>query len=194
MVALALGVLLTLPLIAREIYMFINPALYVNEKKHLYTFVASFAILFSIGVVYAYFILLPTTFHILYRLVYQSNIIPLFSVKDFFNMVAVGMLGSGLFYTFPLVIYLLVKADLIEVNTLKNNRKELLVGLLIVTAILTPDPTPFSMLLMSVPFYLLFELTIQILSRGAKKSKEEVFQRGLVASREILSKSHAGGE
>jgi len=194
MVALTLGFILTLPLTAYEIYMFINPALYANEKRYLYTFVASFAILFFIGIIYAYFILLPTTFHILYRLVYQSNIIPFFSVKDFFNMVAVGMLGSGLFYTFPLIIYLLVKADLIEVKTLKKNRKELLVGLLIVTAILTPDPTPFSMLLMSVPFYLLFELTIQILSKGSTKSTEEVFQRGIMASKKILSRDAVNKE
>lgn len=191
LVAIALGVIVTLPFIAYELYLFIAPALYSHEKRSVSTFVAAFTVLFGIGAVYAYMILLPTTFKILYKFVYQSRVIPFFSVKDFFNMVAVGMFGSGLFYTFPMVIYLLVKADLIEVQTLKDNRKLLFVGLTIVTAILTPDPTPFSMLLMTIPFYILYELTIQILDRTRRREEkiDEVLEMGLRASRELLARS-----
>jgi len=133
-------------------------------------------------------VLLPTTFNVLYGFVFQSNIVPLFAVKDFFNMVAFGILGSGIFYTFPLIIWMLVSADLIGVQTLKENRKQLFIGLIIVTAVLTPDPTPFSMLLMSIPFYILYEITIQVLSRIKKEKRDPAIDIGIQASREMLSR------
>ncbi len=188
-VAMALGTIVTLPYLAYELFKFISPALYPHERRTVYTFVIIASVLFSVGVAYAWFILLPTTFNVLYRFVYQSRVLPFFSVRDFFNMVAFGLIGSGLFYTFPIVIWMLVMADLIEVKTLKDNRKQLFVGLIIVTAILTPDPTPFSMLLMSIPFYILYELTIQVLGRIKKEPVDKVFESGLRASRELLARS-----
>ena len=116
------------------------------------------------------------------------RLFPFFSVKGFFNMIAIGIMGSGLFYTFPLVIYLLVKVDIMNVQDLKDNWKALFIALLIVTAILTPDPTPFSMLLMSVPFYFLFELTILILSRTeSRRPSDIIIEKGLKASKELLA-------
>lgn len=187
LVSLALGILVTLPYIAYQLYLFIMPALYINERRYVVRFILVFVILFSIGALYAYFLLLPTTFRVLYRFVYQTRISPLYSVKDFFNMVSIGLIGSGLFYTFPLVVYMLVKVDLIEVDTLKNNRKQVFVIMAVLTAILTPDPTPFSMLLMSIPFYLLYEITIQILQRTSGKNKDsETLERGILASKRLL--------
>jgi sec-independent protein translocase protein TatC len=190
LVSLALGILVTLPYIAYQLYQFIMPALYVNERRYAVRFILAFVALFSVGALYAYFLLLPTTFKVLYRFVYQTRISPLYSVKDFFNMVTLGLVGSGLFYTFPIVIYLLVKADLIEVETLKSNRKQVFVVLAVFTAILTPDPTPFSMLLMSIPFYLLYEVTIQILQRTSGSDENtETLERGIMASRRLLQQN-----
>ncbi len=105
-------------------------------------------------------------------------------------MVALGLVGSGLFYTFPIVVYMLVKADLIDVETLKSNRKQVFVVLAVFTAILTPDPTPFSMLLMSIPFYLLYEITIQILQRTSGSEEDtETLERGIMASKRLLQEN-----
>ena len=186
-VAVALGTLVSLPVIAHEIYQFIRPALFPTERKSVFGFVSVFTMLFVMGAIYAYFILLPTTFRVLLRFVQQTRIAPLFSVRDFFNIVAFGLLGSGVFYTFPLMIFILVKFDLMEVQTLRENRKQIFVGLLIVTAVLTPDPTPLSMILMVIPFYLLYELTIQIVGRmKIGKKREDEIERGVRLSRELL--------
>ncbi len=190
LVSLALGILVTLPYIAYQLYQFIMPALYINERRYAVRFILAFVALFSVGALYAYFLLLPTTFRVLYRFVYQTRISPLYSVKDFFNMVALGLVGSGLFYTFPIVVYMLVKADLIGVDTLKSNRKQVFVVLAVLTAILTPDPTPFSMLLMSIPFYLLYEVTIQILQRTSGGEEEsDTLERGIMASKRLLQQN-----
>ena len=191
LVAMVLGIIITLPFLAYELYQFIAPALYPHERRSVYIFVSVVTVLFIIGAAYAWFILLPTTFAVLYRFVYQSRVLPFFSIKDFFSMVSFGLLGSGIFYTFPVIIYMVVAADLIEVQTLKDNRKQIFVGLIIITAVLTPDPTPFSMLLMSIPFYIIYEITIQVLSRTRREKPidKETIERGVRASISLLERS-----
>jgi sec-independent protein translocase protein TatC len=146
-------------------------------------------LLFLLGVTYAYFILIPATFRVLYQFVYQTRVMPFYSVKDFFDIISFGLVGSGLFYTFPLVIYTLVVIDILIVDDLRRMRKHLFLGLAIVTAFLTPDPTPVSMLLMTIPFYILYELTIIILSRVMKNRPNRVIEAGIHASLEVLGKT-----
>jgi sec-independent protein translocase protein TatC len=188
LMAFIMGIIITLPYSAYQIYSFVAPAMYSYEKSSMFKFIIVFVSLFSVGILYAYFILLPTTFKVLYNFVYQTRVMPFFSVKDFFGIVAFGLFGSGLFYTFPLIIYMLVKADLLELDTLREKRKEFFLVILIVTAFLTPDPSPFSMLLMTVPFYLLYEITIQVLSRNNKDQSEKELEMGLNASKELLER------
>jgi sec-independent protein translocase protein TatC len=194
LVAFIIAFLVTLPYLSWELYKFITPALYEHERKGIFTFVIVVVLLFGVGAAYAWFLLLPTTFSVLYNFVSQSRVLPFFAVKDFYNMVAFGLLGSGIFYTFPVIIWIIVKADLLEVESLKRNRKQLFVGLLFVTAILSPDPTPFTMLLMSVPFYILYEITIQILQRTTPDPEKKAIQAGLRASERFLTREKAREE
>ena len=189
MIAFTISFIICLPYVATQVYAFLAPAIYENEKKGLFVFVSMFVLLFLLGVSYAYFILIPATFRVLYQFVYQTRVMPFYSVKDFFDIISFGLVGSGLFYTFPLVIYTLVVIDIIMVDDLRRMRKHLFLGLAIVTAFLTPDPTPVSMLLMTIPFYILYELTIIILSRIMKNRPNRVIEAGLQASLELLGKT-----
>ena len=189
MIAFTISFIICLPYIATQVYAFLAPAIYENEKKGLFIFVSVFVLLFLLGVTYAYFILIPATFRVLYQFVYQTRVMPFYSVKDFFDIISFGLVGSGLFYTFPLVIYTLVVIDLIMVDDLRRMRKHLFLGLAIVTAFLTPDPTPVSMLLMTIPFYILYELTILILSRVMKNRPNRVIEAGLQASLDVLGRT-----
>jgi sec-independent protein translocase protein TatC len=82
-----------------------------------------------------------------------------------------------------------VNLDLLTVSELKKYRRHILVALLFVTAVITPDPTPVSMLLMTIPFYVLYELTIFVLSRLMKDRPDKVITAGLSAAEEFLAKS-----
>jgi sec-independent protein translocase protein TatC len=150
--------------------------------------VSLFVVLFLIGVAYAYFVLVPATFTVLYKFVYQTRVMPFYSVKDFFELIAFGLFGSGLFYTFPLVLYLLVSIDLMTVDDLKSMRRHIFVALSAITAIITPDPTPVSMLLMTIPFYILYELSIFILARLMRNRPDRVLEDGLSAAEELLAR------
>lgn len=185
-ISFALSFIICLPYIAMQLYAFIAPALYENEKKSLLIFVLVFVSLFSLGVLYAYIVLVPATFTVLYKFVHQARVMPFYSVKDFFDLIIFGLLGSGLFYTFPILIYALVAMDLIVVDDLRGIRRHIFLGLAIVTAFITPDPTPVSMLLMTIPFYIIYELTIIILNRIIKKKPDHKINAGLQASLKLL--------
>jgi len=189
MISFTISFIICLPYVAAQVYAFLAPAIYENEKKGLIIFVSMFVFLFLLGVTYAYFILIPATFRVLYQFVYQTRVMPFYSVKDFFDIISFGLVGSGLFYTFPLVIYTLVVIDIIIVDYLRRMRKHLFLALAIVTAFLTPDPTPVSMLLMTIPFYILYELTIIVLSRIMKNRPSRAIEAGLQASLELLGKT-----
>jgi len=188
-ICFAISFLICLPYIAYQLYGFLAPAIYANEKRVLFTFITLFVLLFLIGVAYAYFVLVPMTFTVLYKFVYQTNVMPFYSVKDFFELIAFGLFGSGLFYTFPLVLYLLVTIDLIIIDDLKEMRRHIFVALSALTAIITPDPTPVSMLLMTIPFYILFELSILILSRIMRNKPDRVLDAGFNAAQELLART-----
>lgn len=188
-ISFAISFLICLPYIAYQLYGFLAPAIYENEKRVLFTFISLFVILFLIGVAYAYFVLVPTTFTVLYKFVYQTNVMPFYSVKDFFELIAFGLFGSGLFYTFPLVLYLLVSIDLIIIDDLKEMRRHIFVALSALSAIITPDPTPVTMLLMTIPFYILYELSILILSRLMRNKPDKVLDAGFNAAQDLLARS-----
>jgi len=187
-ISFAISFLICLPYIAYQLYGFLAPAIYVNEKRVLFTFITIFLLLFLIGVAYAYFVLVPMTFTVLYKFVYQTNVMPFYSVKDFFELIAFGLFGSGLFYTFPLVLYLLVSIDLIIIDDLKEMRRHIFVALSALTAIITPDPTPVSMLLMTIPFYILYELSLLILTRIMRNKPDRVLDAGRNAAQDLLSR------
>jgi sec-independent protein translocase protein TatC len=184
----AVSFVLSLPYVAYQIYGFLAPAIYENEKRALFTFVTLFILLFLTGLAYAYYVLVPATFTVLYRFVYQTGVVPFYSVKDFFELIAFGLFGSGLFYTFPLVLYILVRLDLLMVDDLRSLRRHIFLALSIFTAIITPDPTPVSMLLMTIPFYILFELTILILAYIMRDEPDQIIEKGLRVAEELIAR------
>ena len=186
-----LSFLICLPYIASQIYGFIAPAMYKEEKTSIVAFTGTFVFLFSLGCCYAYYVIIPITFKILYRFVNSTRIMPFYSVKGFFDIIVFSLLGSGLAYSFPLIIYMLVRTDIIQISDLTKVRKELFVGLLVVTAIITPDPTPISMLLLTIPFFLLYEISIVVLKRLMRNRPDWVIEKGLEKSHELLAKVQA---
>jgi sec-independent protein translocase protein TatC len=149
-----------LPYIAYEIYMFIAPGLYAHEKKFLKSFIISFSILFVAGGIYGYYLIMPITFKILIIFTQMMGAGKLYTIDDFYNFVFLGILANAFFFTMPVFIVLAVKFNVISVDTLTKNKRYIYVIVMVITAIITPDPTPVSMLLLSIPFIALYELSI----------------------------------
>jgi sec-independent protein translocase protein TatC len=186
----AISFTVTLPYTAYQLYGFIAPAIFEKEKKNIITFVVAFVTLFLFGVAYSYYIIVPTTFSVLYKFVDQTRVMPLYALRDFYDLITFGLLGSGILYTFPIVLYFLVQLDLILVDELKSMRRHLFVGLSILTAVLTPDPTPVSMILMTIPFYVLFEITLILMSITMKNKPDRTLEEGLRVAEELLARKN----
>jgi len=170
-VALLIGVIFSSPIAAYEIYKFVNPALYPHERKFLYTFSIAFLLLFTVGVVYAYYVLVPISFFFMIKLTIIAGAKPLFSIADFYYFVSLALAGSGILFTFPIFIVLLVKYDVVSPDTLRAYWRHVIVGILVFAAIITPDPTPVTMSLISVPFIALY--------LGSVKVSEYVYKRSV---------------
>jgi len=190
-ISVVISFVICLPYIAAQLYGFIAPAIYEEEKRTLFIFVFIFILLFVLGVAYAFYVIVPATFTILYKFVDQARVMPFYAVKDFFEVITFGLFGTGIFYTFPLFIYIFVRIDLIRVEDLRNIRRELFVGLTVLTALLTPDPTPVSMLLMTIPFFILYEISIIILTRIMRDKPSRVVVEGTERALELLARAQS---
>lgn len=163
--AALLGFVISLPYIAYQIYAFVKPALYPEERASAIKFSLAFITLFLMGAAIAFFIVIPATLKILVYFIWAVGATPIFYADEFYNFIFLSTIMVGLVFTFPCLVYILVKIGIIDHTDLKDNRKNFIVGVLIATAILTPDPTPFSMLVLSMPLIILYELSIVIAKR-----------------------------
>ena len=127
------------------------------------------AVLFVLGALYAYLFLLPLTFLIMTWLCVAGGAEPIFSVSSFFHTVFIGVPFTGAFFTTPVALVGLVEAGLIEPKVLREKWRYVVLGIFALTAVVTPDPTPVTMTLLSVPFVALYLLTIALAERVCRR-------------------------
>ena len=159
------AVLINIPIIAYEVYRYVNPALYTNEKQAVGPFVVSFTTLFVVGATFGYFILAPFTMYAMIPFFAAVGAQPYISVNDFYGVVFAIVLMSGLTFTFPVFLVLLVKLKIMSITVVTKNRKYIYGALLVVTAVITPDGGPIADFALFIPLLFLFELAILFAKR-----------------------------
>ena len=156
---LLIGVVFASPIIAYEIYAFVKPALYPNEKKYILWFMGSFVGLFTLGLAMAYFVIIPITFQILVWFITNGGAVPFIAIKDFYNWIFMLLLASGIFYTIPVFIVLLVQFGIIPTKILSGKTKiAIYLALWMIIWTFGPDPTPITATIIMVPFSVIFEI------------------------------------
>ncbi|UCE28512.1 MAG: twin-arginine translocase subunit TatC [Candidatus Bathyarchaeota archaeon] len=170
-VSIILGVTISLPVISYELYKFINPALRKDERKAALQFVASFAGLFILGFVIGYLFVIPATMRMLFSFSSLLDLPPTYDFAAFFSIVGFSLLLCGLVFTFPTYIVLLVKAGILKTRHITKNRKYLYGVLLIIIALLDPEPGLITEGFVFIPLVILTEISI-IISRRIEKSRE----------------------
>lgn len=169
--SLLTGFVLASPIVAYEIYKYVEPALYSHEKRYLLSFTVSFTVLLILGVAFSYFVLLPWTYRFLLNFARLVGAQPFFTVDDFLAFTILLMLGVGLTFTFPVVTTLLVKLDVLTPEALTSRWREVIVAIFVLAAILTPDISGFTMLMLATPIIALYVLAVaiaKIVYRGAR--------------------------
>lgn len=165
------GFILAFPYILWELWKFISPALYEKEKKNAGLFIISTSILFFIGVLFGYFIIVPLSINFFATFNVSKTIENHFMIESYISMIKTSVIASGLLFEMPIIIYFLTKLGLVTPKFLAKYRKHSLVIILIVAAIVTPPDIP-SQIIVSIPMIALYEFSILISILVSKKLKK----------------------
>ena len=171
--SMVLGVALSIPVVAYEIYKFIGPALYPHERKSIYPFVTSFTILFVVGAAFGYFVLAPFLIWAMVPFFGVVGAAQFISVLDFYNIVFITVLFTGFSFTLPIYFILLVKFNIINTAIVTKNRLYIYAALYIVCAVMTPDGGPLGDLILFLPMMALLELAVLVGKRYEKGRTSE---------------------
>lgn len=169
-VALVAGIILAIPIIFYQLWMFLAPALYQKEKGYCIPFVFFSSILFVAGSLFGYFVVFPYSFKFFMGFA-TEDIQALPSVKQYFSFAIRLLLAFGLVFEMPVVVFFLTKIGLITPDSMKKFRKFAILSSFILSAILTP-PDVATQIMMALPIIILYELSIFI-SQGVHRKKKE---------------------
>jgi sec-independent protein translocase protein TatC len=169
-VALIAGIILAIPIIFYELWMFLVPALYQREKRYLIPFVLFSSILFVAGALFGYFIVFPYGFKFFISFA-TEDIQALPSVKQYFSFATRLLLAFGLVFEMPVVVFFMTKIGLITPDSMKKYRKFAILCAFILSAILTP-PDVATQIMMALPLIVLYEVSI-IISQGVYRKREK---------------------
>lgn len=165
------GLILSSPIIIFQLWQFVMPALYEKERRYARMAVFVMSFLFILGVLFSYYIMVPWTLNFLGTYQVSSAVANQIALSSYISTVTSTILSVGLVFELPVVVYVLSKLGIITPQFLKSNRKYAFVIILVVAAIITP-PDVFSQIIVTVPLYSLYEISILVSKRVAPKAKE----------------------
>ena len=167
--ALYLGLLGASPYILVELFRFITPALYENEKKYSVQVAIIVYLLFIIGVLMSYFILFPISFRFLGTYSVSGMVESNITLKSYISTFTTLTLVMGLVFQLPVVAFFLGKLEIVTATMLAQYRKYAFLVIMVVAAVITP-PDLMTLILVTIPLYLLYEVSILVLKRMEKKN------------------------
>jgi sec-independent protein translocase protein TatC len=175
------GVFIGFPVIAAQVYLFVAPGLYKHERRVLLPYLLVAPVLFLIGAAFAYYLVMPKAWHffISFEMPGGQGALPLVveaKISEYLALVLQLVLAFGLSFQLPVLLTLLVRVGLLQTATLARGRRYAVVVLLAIAAVITP-PDILSQVLLFIPLYALYELSILIARTIEKKrQRAEEFQ------------------
>jgi len=158
------GVVLAFPYIIFEIWRFVAPALYEKEKKAVGTAFALSSGLFYLGVAVGYFVVLPVCLMFFMNYTVSPDIVNTITLNSYISIFISMVFLIGIVFEFPAVAMVLSKLGVIDRGTLRKYRRHAFIAILVLAALITPSD-PFSMLVLAIPMYGLYELSIILCKR-----------------------------
>jgi sec-independent protein translocase protein TatC len=162
------GLIVAFPYIFWEFWRFVKPALYPQEVKHSKGAIFFASILFSIGILFAYYVICPLSIHFLANYYVSAKVENILNLGSYISTVSSIVLAGGVIFELPMIIYFLARVGLVTSKGLKKYRRHAVVGSLLLAAIITP-PDVISQILVCFPLILLYEGGVVIAANIERK-------------------------
>ncbi len=174
-IALTVGLILASPVILFELWRFVEPALYPNEKKLFLPLLLSSVFLFVLGGFFGYFVVLPMALKFLLGLGFsQLAATPYLSVNLYISFVLKMLIAFGIAFEMPIFLYMLQRAGVVTEEQLKKFRRYFIVVAFLVGALIAPDVA--TQVLMAIPLLVLYEISI-LLGKMARRGREKSIRK-----------------
>lgn len=170
------GIICAFPYAFWEIWRFIKPGLYPTERQAARGATFFVSLLFIVGVLFGYFVVTPISINFLSNYQLDPTILNEFDIISYVSTVITLVLACGILFQLPIVVFFLTKAGLITPEVMRTYRKHAIIVILILGAMLTP-PDPFSQILIAMPLFGLYQVSIFISARVIKKEKTTELQK-----------------
>ena len=168
-----IGLIIAFPYAFWEMWSFIAPGLYYNEKKIARGATFFVSLLFMIGVVFGYYIIAPLSINFLSNYQVDPSVLNQFDITSYVTTLTMLVLACAFVFQLPIVVFFLTKAGLINPSFMKSYRRHAFVVILVLGALITP-PDPFSQVLVSLPLYGLYEISIYISSVVSRRRRNKL--------------------
>lgn len=169
------GVVLGIPYLLFELWLFIKPALHEKERKSASGFVFFASVLFFIGILFGYFIVCPLSVNFLTGFSVSPIIENTFTIDSYLSSVSTLTIGTGIIFELPVIIYILSLFGIMTPTFMRKSRRYAIVIILVIAAIVTPTPDMITMMVVAFPLYLLFELSIFVSAYIERKKNKELY-------------------
>ncbi|MCX6230101.1 MAG: twin-arginine translocase subunit TatC [Bacteroidetes bacterium] len=173
MISFICGIILAFPFIVLQFWLFIKPALRENERKHSTGIVFYISILFIIGVLFGFYVITPLTINFLASYQLSPLIINNITISSYISSVSGLSLSMGLVFELPVLIFFLSKIGIITPKFIREKRKYAIIIIFIVAGFITPSTDMFTQVLVSIPLFMLYELSYFISKKTVKKVEIE---------------------
>ena len=164
--ALCAGVLCASPYILYQLFRFVSPALYENERRYVTRVVGGGYVMFGLGVLISYFLIFPLTFRFLGTYQVSGEVDNLITLDSYISTLVMMCLAMGLVFEIPMLSWLFAKLGFLSADFMHRYRKHAIVIILVVAAIITPTSDVFTLSLVALPMWILYEVSIWIVKQA----------------------------
>lgn len=166
-VAMLAGLLIASPYILYVLFRFISPALYDNERRYSVRITVSAYIMFMVGIVVDYFVIFPLTVRFLGTYQVSADVSNMLTISSYVDTLAIMSLVFGIVFEMPVVSWLMARAGLLRAEWMNRYRRHAVVAILVVAAVITPTSDMFTLLVVSLPIWLLYEASVVVVRMTA---------------------------
>lgn len=170
--AMYAGVLCASPYILFQLFRFVSPALYANERKYATRVVGSGYLMFVFGVLLSYYLIFPLTFRFLGTYQVSGEVENMITLQSYISTLVMMSLAMGIVFEMPVLSWLFAKLGFLSTGFMRRYRKHAVIIILIVAAIITPTSDIFTLLLVALPMCFLYELSIYIVKMATIHKNE----------------------